>query len=130
MRRALSTIVLRGTLLGIAAMALAIAGCGGDDDNPDATGGGNADPVASFTMSPTCTASNTTPVTFTSTSSDADGDTITCAWTFASGTPSSGNTCVVTGVTYPNFMPYAVTLMVSDGNGGTDSLQQSIAPCP
>lgn len=117
-------------MLGLASSALALSGCGGDDDDPpDAMGGGNADPVAMFTMTPDCTTSNTTPVTFTSTSTDADGDTLTCSWTFASGTPSSGNTCEVTGVTFPNAAPYQITLGVDDGNGGTDSLQMTLSPC-
>lgn len=117
-------------MLGLISATLAIAGCGGDDDDPaDAAGGNNADPVASFTMSPTCTASSTTPVTFTSTSTDADGDTISCTWTFASGTPGSGNTCETTGVTFPNAAPYQITLGIDDGNGGTDSLQMTLSPC-
>ena len=118
---------------------LFLAACGGDDGDgnptPDANANADADPnntapVASFTFTPDCTSSGQDPISFTSNSTDVDGDTLTCSWTFSSGTPGSSTDCSVTGVTFPNQAPYPVTLEVDDGNGGTNSTMELIAPCP
>jgi PKD repeat protein len=105
-------------------------GCGDDDGGPtiDAMTGGGGAPTASFTMDPDCTSSSSTEVTFTSTSTDPSDLALTCAWTFASGTPLNSTECTVTGVTFPNAAPYTVTLTV---NNGTESATatQSIGPC-
>jgi hypothetical protein len=86
-------------------------------------------PMASFTMNPTCTMSSTDPISFTSTSTDPEGDTLTCSWVFSSGTPGTGDMCSVSGVTFPNFAPYTVTLTVSDGTN-SDMASMQIGPCP
>lgn len=128
--RSLQLLALLGTLV--------LAACGGDDgddgDNgnptPDSGNGGNTAPTADFSMDPTCTSPPDHTSTFTSTSTDPDGDTLTCSWTFNSGTPSTSSDCTVEDVSFPGAAPYAVTLMVDDGNGGTDSVQMDIARCP
>lgn len=108
--------------------ALASFGCGGDDG--DGGGGSGDPPAASFTFTPDCTMSSSDAVTFTSTATDPeDGSDLDCSWTFASGTPSSSVECEVSGVTFPNRNPYAVTLIVTDSDGNTDSVQESVAPC-
>lgn len=131
------------TLLGISVVAVLALGACGDDGGPtpdaaassDAAGGGadaptgNQNPVASFTMSPTCTSSVNEEITFTSTSTDPDGDTVTCSWVFNAGTPGTSAECTATGIKFPNVAPYPVTLTVSDGNGGTATAEMSIGPC-
>ncbi|MGB0911081.1 MAG: Ig-like domain-containing protein, partial [Nitrospirales bacterium] len=47
--------------------------------------------------------------------------TLSCSWTFSSGSPATSNDCTASGVTFPSVAPYDVTLTVSDGNGGTDT---------
>jgi len=119
--------LLTGTLL---IASLAMLGCG-DDGGDD--GGGGGDPTADFMMDPSCTDNSSTQVSFTSTSSDAeDGTDLQCSWTFGSCTAPSGcssTSCTPTGVTFPSANPYSVTLIVTDSDGNTDSLQQTIGPC-
>ena len=68
-------------------------------------------------------------IEFVSTSTDADGDTLTCSWVFPSGTPTNATSCTVSGVTFPNFLPYMVRLTVDDGNGNTAMVTIPIGPC-
>lgn len=110
----------------LAVFTLMVCACG-DDGGGDASS--NGPPTAAFTMDPTCTSSSTDPVTFQSTSTDPDDDELSCAWTFAGGTPGSATQCVVTGITFPSVASYEVVLIVDDGKGGTDSIRMPVAPC-
>ncbi len=70
------------------------------------------------------------PLTFSATgSSDPDGDNLSYAWTFGDGASDSGPS--VTHA-YPAATTYTVSLIVSDGRGGTDSaaLTVTISPLP
>lgn len=130
--------LLRCSAISLAALTLSL-GCGDDggdgggeaDAAPDTAdaSGDNAAPAAAMTFDPECTDSDATVVTFASASTDADGDTLTCSWTFASGTPSTSTECEGVEVTFPSVAPYDVTLTVDDGNGNTDAVTESIAPC-
>ncbi len=137
----------RHLLWAIAAITIGlmlVAACGDDDDDDAGAGApapaapaateapaapANGAPVASFTVEPACTTSNSTEVTLTSTSTDPDGDALTYGWAIGSGTPSSATSEVVTGVTFPNIAPYPITLTVTDGAGASDSATVSVAPC-
>ena len=116
------------------AVTLFAVACGGDSGTvnnpmnpPPPPPTGNGAPVALFTASPTSVPAgdgNTTVVTLNgSASSDPDGDTLTFSWTVPSGTFVNGTsaTSVIPQVTFPGTGDYTVTLVVSDGNGGSDS---------
>ncbi len=61
---------------------------------------------------------------FTNTSTDADGGAIACRWDFGEGSSATGQS---TSHTYAEAGTYAVTLTVTDENGETDSITQSLA---
>jgi hypothetical protein len=58
-----------------------------------------------------------------SASTDPDGDALTYAWTVPSGRFEGGTSAsdAVVQVSFPGAAPYRVTLVVSDGQGGSDS---------
>ncbi len=58
-----------------------------------------------------------------SASTDPDGDSLVFSWTVPSGTFVNGTsaTSVILQVTFPGAAPLRVTLVVNDGNGGSDS---------
>lgn len=119
------------------AAILVAAACGSDSSGPSSSSdpsnpmnpppATNNPAVASFTASPTSVPAgdaNTTVVTLDgSASSDPDGDSLTFSWTVPSGTFVNGTaaTSVIPQVTFPGTGPYTVTLVVNDGNGGSDS---------
>ena len=85
-------------------------------------------PTADFTFQPKGVArgdNNQTVITFTATASDPDGDPLTFEWRFSSGTPSTATGQVAT-TTFPGLAPYAVTLTVSDGRGGTVTVRKTV----
>lgn len=86
--------------------------------------GGNSAPTASFDSS------NGGPDTIdvdASGSSDPDGDTLTYDWDWTSdGSYDDLDTGVTTSHTYESSGTYDVTLRVSDGNGGADTVTQSV----
>jgi len=88
--------------------------------------GGNSDPVASFTTSPSSPDPGEQVAFDASGSSDPDGDSLSYSWAFGDGSSGSGAT---TAHTYSSEGDYTVTLTVSDGNGGsaTDSTTLSVA---
>ena len=87
----------------------------------------NRDPVADIVANPASVQAgdnNQTVVTIDgSGSSDPDGDMLTFQWTVQSGTFVNGTTSTdsVIQVTFPGNGAYGVTLIVSDGRGGSDS---------
>lgn len=110
-------------------LSLAIfSGCG-TELLPD---GSNNDPIASFTIDPPSVPRGDnyeTVVTLdASESSDEDGDPLTFQWTvqsayFVEGTASTSE---IAKVTFPGIADYSVTLEVSDGNGGSNTLAGSV----
>ena len=88
----------------------------------------NSPPTADFTFVPEAVPrgdNNQTIVTLTATASDPDGDLLTFKWTFFRGTPATAEGEVVT-TTFPGRLPYPVTLTVSDGRGGTVTVQKTV----
>jgi hypothetical protein len=57
--------------------------------------------------------------------SDPDGTIVSWAWNFGDGTSGSGQTV---SHTYANGNTYNVTLTVTDNNGATGTLSQSVTP--
>ncbi|WP_299898833.1 glycoside hydrolase family 48 protein [uncultured Aquimarina sp.] len=79
--------------------------------------GGNTDPVADISATPI---SGDAPLLVTfdaSASSDADGDALSYTWDFGDGNTANG---VTVENTFTAIGTYSVTLVVDDGNGGTD----------
>lgn len=92
-------------------------GTGGGEDPPPAE---NKPPVADFTYSV-----NDLTVRFdASNSSDSDGNITSYAWSFGDGSTGSG---VTTSHTYAAAGTYTVQLIVTDEDGATDSVEQSVA---
>ena len=113
-------------------LTLTLAACGGGDGDaatptaPPAPE--NQAPTADFTFDPEAVPrgdNNQTIVTFTATASDPDGDPLTFEWEFFRGTPATAEGQVVT-TTFPGAAPYRVTLTVSDGQGGTVTVQKTV----
>jgi len=86
-------------------------------------------PTASFTSDKPCTENSADAVEFTSDSTDPTDQTLTCAWTFPAGSPSTSTNCTQGGVTFPSANPYNVRLIVTDEDGYTDLVTIPIAPC-
>ncbi len=85
--------------------------------------GGNTNPIADISATPT---SGEAPLLVSfdaSGSTDADGDTLTYSWDFGDGNTGTGVTIDNTFATKGN---YAVTLTVDDGNNGQDQAIISI----
>ena len=108
---------------------VALAGCDDGDviGPPD-----NTAPSASITANPTVVPpgdNNQTAVTIDGSASfDPDGDGLTFAWTAQSGTFENGTSASdeVIQVSFPGVHPYLVTLVVSDGQGGSDTAEITI----
>ena len=95
---------------------------------PTPTPAANRPPTADFTFQPEGVArgdNNQTVITFTATASDPDGDPLTFEWRFTLGTPPSATGQVAT-TTFPGLLPYTVTLTVSDGRGGTVTVEKTV----
>ena len=109
--------------LAVALAALAMAGCGGDDDG-GGNGPDNTAPVAAFTL-PACVVN--TACAFTDASTDADGaaDITTRAWTFENGTPGTSSDANPS-VTFSTVGPNTVTLTVTDAAGESNTLSQEL----
>lgn len=99
--------------------------CGGGGDStppPPPPPVNNTPPVSSFTVSPTGAAM--TPLIFdASASSDADGDALSYSWDF--GDDLRGGAKKVAH-TYAKGGAFTVKLTVGDGQGGTNSFQQTV----
>ncbi|MEN8145685.1 MAG: PKD domain-containing protein [Gemmatimonadota bacterium] len=118
--------IARLGLVGLA-IVLATAACGDDMTEPD-----NNPPTAAVSANPTQVPpgdGNSTIVSIDgSASTDPDGDALTYSWMVPSGTFENGTTNAdpMIDVTFPGAAPYLVTLLVSDGNGGSDSAEITI----
>ncbi len=116
-------------LLGLV-VGLTAAACG--DDDIMGTGGNNQAPnavvSANLTQVPPRDANSTIVTIDASNSTDPDGDTLTFSWTVPSGTFENGTTAsdATIDVSFPGTAPYIVTVVVSDGNGGSDSADITI----
>ena len=102
------------------------------DNGTTGPGDQNQDPTASIVADPLSVPAgdgDQTVVTLDgSTSSDPDGDQLSYAWTVPSGTFVQGTAAddAIAKVTFPGSAPYVVTLVVDDGNGGSDQAQVTI----
>ncbi len=88
----------------------------------------NRAPIADFTFEPDSVPrgdADRTIVTFTATASDPDGDPLTFEWAITKGTPATATGQIVTA-TFPGEHSYPVTLTVSDGRGGTVTVQKIV----
>ena len=88
----------------------------------------NRAPTADFTFEPESVPrgdNHQTIVTLTATASDPDGDQLTFEWVIFGGRPSTADGQVVT-TTFPGRAPYRVTLTISDGRGGTVTVQKTV----
>lgn len=121
---------LRPAYPALVSLLLLITACGGGDDPP--TGMTNGNPVAVITASPLEVPQNDgnqTIVTLDgSASSDPDNDPLTFAWNVPNGTFENGTlaTSTIPMVSFPGTAPYAVTLTVSDGRGGSGQASVTI----
>ncbi len=120
-------------------LILSLAACGGGDGDaptpsptsPPATPTPtpeNRAPIADFTFEPDSVPrgdADRTIVTFTATASDPDGDPLTFEWAISRGTPATATGQIVTA-TFPGEHSYPVTLTVSDGRGGTVTVQKIV----
>jgi hypothetical protein len=89
----------------------------------------NSPPVASFSVEPPCVDEPTDAVVLTSTSVDPDGDALLCAFSMSAGLPPISDACTV-GAEFVVGEPQPVTLSVSDGRGGVDTVTMDVGPCP
>ncbi len=96
---------------------------GDGGDGGGGNGGDNESPTVTVEGEPTRTASPGTSLPLAATATDPDGDTLTFSWTSqpSTGVIFSTPTAATTNVTFANEGTYAVTLAVSDGNGGQAS---------
>lgn len=95
----------------------------GTEPNGSTGGGGNSNPVAAASATPTSGFAPLTVAFDGSASSDADGDALTYAWDFGEGNSATGSS---PNHTFTNVGTYTVTLTVNDGNGGTNSTTLNI----
>ncbi len=114
-------------------LALPLAACGGGGDDGDGTGpAANTNPVARLTTShqsiPAGDNHQTIVTLDASGSTDADGDPLTFLWTVPSGRFENGtsSTDATIQVSFPGTGTYIVTVVVSDGRGGSDSASTTI----
>ena len=113
-------------------LALPMAACGGGDDGNGTGPPRNTDPVARMTTShqsvPAGDNHQTVVTLDASNSTDADGNPLTFSWTVPSGEFENGtsSTDAIIEVSFPGTAPYTVTVVVSDGKGGTDSASITI----
>jgi hypothetical protein len=104
----------------LAAVLLALAGCGGGDDAPAATA--NAAPVAAFTAADSVVAG--TPLALdASAASDADGDSLTYSWDFGNGQRGGGKQIAAL---FADAGDHIVRLTVGDGRGGIASTERVV----
>lgn len=82
----------------------------------------NLAPLVAFELDP-AVATEGSPVTFRSTSIDVDGEVTAWSWDFGDGGTATGN---VTQHTFATGGPALVTLVATDDDGGSASLQRSI----
>jgi RHS repeat-associated protein len=106
-------------------LVFSLIGCGGGGSGSDGDNDGdvNRAPTAGFTATPV---SGQVPVTVAfnaSASSDPDGDSLTYAWSFGDGANGTG---VTTNHPYAVAGSYTASLTVSDGRGGTHTVQQNL----
>ncbi|HZX79069.1 proprotein convertase P-domain-containing protein [Lysobacter sp.] len=87
-------------------------------DGLDSSGGGNAPPMANFSV----TTSGLT-ASFTDSSSDTDGTIVSRSWTFGDGGTS---TAINPSRTYAAAGTYTVTLTVTDDDGATNTRTASV----
>ena len=88
----------------------------------------NRPPTADFTIDPPAVPRGDnfeTVVTYTATGSDPDGDPLTYEWRFTGGRPATASGPIAT-TTFPGLRPYASTLTVSDGKGGTITITKTV----
>ncbi len=83
-----------------------------------AGGGGNAAPVANFSVS-----TSGLTATFTDSSTDSDGSIVSRSWNFGDGTTS---TATSPSKTYATAGTYTVTLTVTDDDGATNTKTSSV----
>ena len=102
-------------------LLLFVVACGGGSDDPDSPA--NQAPNASFTASP-LEGQAPLEVSFdASGSSDSDGSVNTFAWDFGDGSTGDGETAVHT---FDAAGEYTVTLTVTDDDGATDEVTDTI----
>ncbi len=87
-------------------------------DGLDSSGGGNAAPVANFSVS-----TSGLTATFTDSSTDSDGSIVSRSWNFGDGTTS---TATSPSKTYAAAGTYTVTLTVTDDDGATNTKTSSV----
>jgi PKD repeat protein len=83
----------------------------------------NQPPVASFTFSPTAPYTSQTVTSNASASYDPDGTVVGYSWTFGDGANSTGK---ITTHAYAHRGVYTITLVVTDGEGLTNTCTQRI----
>jgi hypothetical protein len=98
------------------------------EPTPPANDPANSPPVASFSVEPPCVDEPTDPVLLTSTSVDPDGDALLCAFSMSAGLPPTSDACSL-GAEFAVGEPQPVTLTVSDGRGGVDTVTTDVGPC-
>ncbi|WP_323675499.1 S8 family serine peptidase [Halorubellus sp. PRR65] len=87
------------------------------------TGGGNADPSASFTVNPSSPTAGESATFDASASGDSDGSISSYNWDFGDGATASGQS---TSHTYSAAGDYTVSLTVTDDAGATDTATQTV----